>query len=58
MTFILDNCEQYDVTDEQAALLLAAGLVYHPEEGNEHYLTVPWNVSFDNLDRYLAETTL
>lgn len=51
--FVLDNGEQVDVTADQVGILLGAHLVYFPEPGNRHYLTVPHDVTLDHVEAYL-----
>lgn len=54
MCFVLNNAEQLDITTEEAERLEAAGLIYHPEEGNSYYYTTPWDVSLDDVEAFLA----
>lgn len=51
--FVLDNGEQLDVTADQVGILLGARLVYFPEPENRHYLTVPHDVTLDQVEAYL-----
>lgn len=56
--FILSESESMDVTADQAAALVAAELIYQPEEGpdaNLHYYTCPWDVTLDDVERFLRD---
>lgn len=49
--FVLDNCEQLNITPAQAAILETAGLIYKPEpETSPHYYTTAPDVSLDEVE--------
>jgi hypothetical protein len=52
--FVMNDCEQLDLTQDQADRLINAGLIYGPDPRQPAYFTTPWNVSLDDVERFLA----
>lgn len=55
MKYVQDNCEQLDVSDEQADQLIKAGLAYYPDPDDNYRLTVPWDGSLDQCEMFIRE---
>lgn len=56
--FVLDNCEQLDITPAQAKALEAADLIYRPEpEYSDDYFTTVPDITLDDVERALREPT-
>jgi hypothetical protein len=52
---IIDNAEQLDVTDSQAAELERSGLIYRPEPETSALYTTSPDVTLDDVEAYIAQ---